>query len=344
MIKKGLIFAAFAAILIGCSNQPIEFEDYTETVYYPIQYPVRTLVLGESRIDNSIDLRKEFSIGVCVGGKYTNEKDITVKYKVDEGLLDGVTNVEAMPTAYYLIKNKGEVVIPKGDFNGNVIVKLTDAFFQDKEAHLGKYVIPLVIENVSSGEFLCGEVAEGISEPNPHVGSDWLVAPRHFTLFGVKYVNLFDGDFFRFGKTTKNGTDEKVYNEEILEHNPTINMVTTAEKQVSYVHTINSQSYNILVNYTTADKGCGDITFDTPEDATYTISGTGKFYDKTTDFAKEHGSWLTNPNEVGSEYPHLTLVLDYDLTIGADTYEYADTLVFRNNKVVYQEFTPVIAK
>ena len=121
-MKKVFLFSVLMLLVAGCKNQDNDFMDYTETVYYPIQYPVRTLVLGESRIDNSIDLEHAFSVGVCVGGMYENRKNVSVDFKVDGSLLDKVANVRALPTDYYSITPEGSVTILKGSFNGNIRV------------------------------------------------------------------------------------------------------------------------------------------------------------------------------------------------------------------------------
>ena len=343
-MKKVFLFSVLMLLVAGCKNQDNDFMDYTETVYYPIQYPVRTLVLGESRIDNSIDLEHAFSVGVCVGGMYENRKNVSVDFKVDGSLLEKVANVRALPTDYYSITSEGSVTIPKGSFNGNIRVNLTDKFFDDPDSYKGVYVLPLSIEGASSGEVLRGIVANGVENPNKHVAADWSTRSKDYTLFAVKYINMLHGDFFKRGKSFKNGVPDKVYTTEDIEQGQVINMKTTAYRQVVYTHTINSEQYDVLVNFTDAVDGVGNVTFTAPEGASYSVSGSGKYYDKTTVFAKEYGSWLTDPNEVGKEYPHTTLAINYQLEgiMGGDTYQYVDTLVFRNKDVVYEEFVPEV--
>ncbi|MEL7119067.1 MAG: hypothetical protein AAFO07_06490, partial [Bacteroidota bacterium] len=57
---------------LGCDNQDISFDDFDYTaVYFPFQSPLRTLVLGEDRIDNTLDNQLKFNIGVSIGGLYT---------------------------------------------------------------------------------------------------------------------------------------------------------------------------------------------------------------------------------------------------------------------------------
>ena len=85
------IFISIILILgiTACKNQDIVFPDYTlKAVYFPYQLPVRTLSLGEDRIDNTLDKEYKFDIGVCIGGMYQNKKNWTVDYIVDSTLID----------------------------------------------------------------------------------------------------------------------------------------------------------------------------------------------------------------------------------------------------------------
>ena len=64
-MKKLIVLFATALAIFACENKENDFPDYDyQTVYFPIQYPARTLVLGESRSDNSIDLEPAFNIYV----------------------------------------------------------------------------------------------------------------------------------------------------------------------------------------------------------------------------------------------------------------------------------------
>ena len=78
---KIIYLFALALLAFGCESEVNEFEDFdTQNVYFPIQYPIRTISLQEdSRVDNSIDLQKSFNIGVAVGGLRSNSIDRKVK-------------------------------------------------------------------------------------------------------------------------------------------------------------------------------------------------------------------------------------------------------------------------
>ncbi len=67
----------------------MEFDDFDyQSIYFPYQSPVRTLILGDESVgDNSIDLEHAFSIGVSMGGAYENRKEriVTVEYAPELG-------------------------------------------------------------------------------------------------------------------------------------------------------------------------------------------------------------------------------------------------------------------
>ena len=87
-MKKIFILFIFIIVIAACENQPWDFPDYKlKAVYFPIQLPLRTLSLGEDRLDNSLDKEFKFDIGVSIGGMYQNKKDWTVDYVVDTTLV-----------------------------------------------------------------------------------------------------------------------------------------------------------------------------------------------------------------------------------------------------------------
>ena len=68
-MKKVIILILGVVLLAtGCYNEEAYYRDYDEkTIYFPYQYPVRTLSLGNDVIDNSLDRAHKFNIGVVVG-------------------------------------------------------------------------------------------------------------------------------------------------------------------------------------------------------------------------------------------------------------------------------------
>src|SRR5688500_20364553 len=103
--------------LFSCKkNDPWKFPDFDyTTAYFPYQYPVRTLVLGEYNFDNSNDNQLKFLISATMGGVYKNNKNIGVEFVVDETLIDnlfnnaGSTPTKPLPTAYYTLSDNNKL-------------------------------------------------------------------------------------------------------------------------------------------------------------------------------------------------------------------------------------------
>ena len=357
-MKMNKMYAAVPAALLlfaSCSNQPNGFPDYSEqNVYFPSQYPVRTLVLGEDRLDNTIDREHAFSIGVCIGGMYENKQDWTVDYSVDPSLISGikasgadgvVVPLEVLPQYYYTFEPDNTAIIPSGSFSGRIRVNLSDAFFEDDNAYKLHYVIPLAITSSSCPGILWGTPVE--DPANIHRASDWMSTdkPRFFTLFGIKFINPWHGTFFHRGRQFKDGVLDKVFSYEELEKGQTAELATAGLSKSLYNRMgefLDGNKYRTVLTFSEATDGVGDITLSSPEGSGYTVTGSGKYYESTTGFAREHGSWLVDPN-TGKEIPHLTMVLDFDVdNLGGNNYHFVDTLVYRDNGVVFETFSPVI--
>jgi hypothetical protein len=151
-MKSKLLYVISAILLTGfysCENDDIKFDDYDViSCYFPVQRPARTIVLGDFELGiNDNDNLHQFEIGATLAGLYANNEERKFYYEVDPTLLSKVTNVVALPSAYYTIETPSPVTIPAGSFKGRILVKLTDAFFNDPKAiaalNTVNYVIPI---------------------------------------------------------------------------------------------------------------------------------------------------------------------------------------------------------
>ena len=360
-MNRYIILLCCVTLLFSCTNEYHEFEsDQEQSVYFPIQYPVRTLVLGESRLDNSIDLQNAFHIGVSVGGGYENTESWTIHYEVDPGLVpEGMkaTNAEGeevevkvLPEYYYTLEPENSVVIPKGSFNGLIRVNLSDAFFEDELSNSFNYVIPLRITESDGPKILSGTPL--VEDPDLHDATHWTTQgkPHHFTLFGVKFINAYDGVFFHRGKQFKMDSAgefvlEKEFAYDEFEKGQTANVSTIVIDRSTYDRMGEWQdgsNYQTVLEFTDKEYGEGVISVSAPKGADYRVFGTGKYYDSTTQFAKDHGSWMVDP-ETGEKVPYLTMTLDYFVEgLNGCDYQFQDTLVFRSNNVKFETFNPIV--
>ena len=341
------------SLTTSCKNEQIEFPDYErEAVYFPIQYPVRTLILGEDRINNSIDLEHAFNVGVSIGGMYENKKDRKVDFIVDPTLLDNVLATDVLnntiylkqlPENYYSITPGSTITIPKGSLSGLARIQLTEAFFNDPESYKLLYVIPLRIVN-SDVSILTGTPLESVTNPNPHIASDYkpLLTPKDFTMFAIKYINPWHGVFFHRGIQKENGLTTHVFHAEYLEYNETATIQTSGYKEALYNKMGTSRGTDFISKLTFSNdvNGIGDVTVSTAEGSTKIVTGSGKYYKSKTEFAAQNGSWLVNP-QTGKTQPHLTITLNFTVTgiTPEVTHQFLDTLVFRDNGVKFENYT-----
>lgn len=337
-LKKYFLISLILIIAIGfysCRNFEVTHPDFKFTSgYFPYQFPVRTLVLGDYIYDNSNDNDHKFVISVHMGGVYKNEKDRKFKIEIDNELTDSLLfntdgdTIRFMPDKYYTL-NSNFITIPKGKQFGGVTVQLTDAFFDDSLTIGLSYVVPLKL--VSSNDvdtILRGRAA--VADPDIRITSDWVNVPKDFTLFAVKYINEFEGSYFRFGKSKVkdafNATiEDSLYKADYVVDNPVSKLKTTKRHQVSFSTSFYSQkiSGNAEMLLTFDGDNC---TVSAANGSSYQISGNGSFEKKAFEWGNKERNGI---------------VLNYSISDGNYTYEANDTLVVRDRGVVMEVFDPV---
>ena len=84
-----LSIGGLVALLSSCENMDVSFPDYEGgvSVYFPYQYPVRTIVLGEDEYDTTLDNQHKCKIYATMGGAY-NGRNIKLEIAVDKTLCD----------------------------------------------------------------------------------------------------------------------------------------------------------------------------------------------------------------------------------------------------------------
>jgi hypothetical protein len=339
-------------IFVACTNHERFFPDYTtQAVYFPIQFPIRTLVMGESRYDNSIDLEHAFNFGISIGGLYQNSTNWTVNYVIDPTLVTNVvgkssknetSQLKVLPREWYAIENEGSLTIPSGSMNGKAKVMMKDEFFTDTAGYKFRYVLPLRIVNTSAPAILTGTPLEGVTNGDRLKPGDWQKLPMDYVLFAVKYINTWHGSYFRRGQQLKDGVVDKVFHKQDLEQNPVSYLTTTGYKTATYgtMGDLTTGASLSKLTFTDDVAGIGNITISSMPGSPYTvIEGSGKYYKKNTAFAAQYGSWLLDP-ATGKPEPHLTMTLNFKVSgiVPGITHQYVDTLVFRDNGLTFESF------
>jgi hypothetical protein len=338
-MKKILLLLVLLAGLYACKNQEIIFPDYDYTSgYFPYQYPIRTLILGDYIYDNTNDNNHKFLISAAMGGVYTNTKDRIFKIQVDNSLCNQAkfssTNqpMYPLPEKYYTLSSRDQLVIPAGEFNGNIAVQLKDEFFDDTLAIKLAYVLPVRINEVIDLDSLL-KGKPSVTQPDPRIVSNWQVAPKDFTMFAVKFINPFHGAYFRRGKSTvKNAAGQEIesttYRTQYIEKNEVWNLTTQSKNQVTMAGNLNSTAIKGTLSLLLTFTG-NDCVVQGTAGSAFHVTGKGKFLDDADEWGNKKRDAI-----------HLT----YQFQQGANTYSATDTLVIRDRGVGLEVFQPVITK
>ncbi|WP_066630710.1 DUF5627 domain-containing protein [Labilibacter marinus] len=342
MKTKLLILFAVALGFIACENQDKEYDDFGSTaVYFPFQRPARSLILGKYDLGfNDNDNNHRFEIGVTMTGVYANKAARKVHFAVAPELLNGVANVQALPSSYYTIEIESPVTIPAGSIKGRIPVQLTEDFFNDPLAFHGtkdsvNYVVPLLITEIENLDTLLQGLPL-VENPLRVKADDWEIEPKDYTLYGIKFINKFHGKYLRRGADeATDATGEKVttvYHAEYVERDEIVKLTTTGNDKVELSNIVRRDggspgNVNMELSFN-AEGNCIITSFD--EDA-YNVSGSGKY-------VEDGDEWGGEKRDV--------IYLDYTYTdaVNNETHAVKDTLVIRNRDVVFEEFDIVLSE
>lgn len=338
MKRISFLFTGLLMVIIGlhsCKKSGITHNDFIYTSgYFPYQFPVRTIVLGEYIFDNSNDNNHKFVISTHIGGVYENDKDREFQIEVDKNLSNNILfnsngdTVYAMPDNYFKLMSD-KIIIPKGKMSGGVEVQLTDAFFEDTQAIKLNYIVPVRIKGSTNVDtILVGQS----DKPNadPRIASEWNVPPKDFTMFAVKYINEYHGAYFYSGKSQVKDisgavVEDTTYNNEDIVKNPATKLITTGRHQVSFNTFLSSKIFTEEVKMLLTFNG-NNCVVTQAEGSVYTISGTGEFK------SKEY-MWGDKKRD--------GIVLTYTVSDGENTATVNDVLVSRDRGVVLETYSPV---
>lgn len=332
---KNIIALMMIALMMSCSNQDWEYDDYeTQLVYFPYQTPARTLILGNyDQGLNENDNNHRFEIGVRMTGVYENVKDRKVHFEIDGSLLNSAKNVKALPASYYTLESLSPITIPAGSTKGVIEVQLHDAFFDDPlsfgPAQSTNWVIPLLITDVEelNGALVGSSPLESPDRLNP---ADWDVLPMDYTLFGIKFMNKFHGRYLRRGvdQMSDGSTSiDNVYHAPYVERDEVTTVLTSGNRKViveNLVRRGENPSPGSVVMELSFDES-DNCTIVSAEGDSYSVSGSGKFV--------EGGDmWGGKARDV--------IYMDYSYTdvANGETHSVMDTLVVRDRMAVFEEY------
>ncbi len=341
-MKRAFLISSVLFITLAACNKDWSFPDYKySTVYFAYQAPVRTLVLGKDIYDNTLDNQHKCMIMVSMGGVYENKKDVMVDVVVDTSLagrlkFESATGdtVLAMPDNYYTLPAKKQIVIPAGKVMGGMEVQLTDAFFQDPRSIKNTFVIPLKITSVQNADSILSGKSDRPSPDRRKLG-DWVIPPKDYILFAVKYINPYHGSYLRRGIDEVKGAGGNtaldttvVYHATYVEKDEVCKAVTTTLDEVSM--SLNAKikgNVNVPFQMILKFDSQGNCTITNPPSASYTLTGNGEF-------VKDGDMWGNEKRDV--------LRLKYQIDFGTTVHSLTDTIVARDRGVKLETFNPFV--
>lgn len=332
--------AATTVAMTSCHNSDLDFPDFDySAVYFPYQTPVRTIVLGEDTYDTTNDNAHQCEVYATLSGLYENTKNVVVDIEVDNSLCDNLTftddeqtAVKPLPSSYYNL-TADQISLNK-TLSAGVLVKLTDAFFADPDAIKTTYVLPLKMTEVSGADSILMGTAVA-TYPIATKEDDWSVAPKHYVLYALKYINPWHAYYLRRGedKITEDGTTTTALrHEEYVEYDEVVSMSTVSMTETLYPVTLSiaqaDGSANDVREFNLDLIFDGDdITVESSSSNVLSASGSGKYV-----VDGELKSW-------GNEDRN-AIYLSYQVTLDDGIkVETTDTLVVRNRGVTLETFS-----
>ena len=336
-MKKILIILILVTGLIACENGNVEFEDYTYTTgYFPYQYPVRTIVLGDYIFPNENDKNHKFLISAAMGGVYENKQERIFNIELAPNLCTSVNFKETnepivlMPASHFALSSN-QITIPAGKVNAGVEVQLTDAFFDDPLSIKWGYVIPVRIISVANLDtVLVGKSTK--ASPDPRVAADWDITPKNFTMFAVKYINPYHGNYLHRGvAVVKDGSNAVLqttsYRARYAEQNEIWMLATTGRSTVTVTGSLRSTIVTGALKMELTFAADGTCTIKEAAGSVFTITGTGKFVEDAESWGGKN---------------HDAIFLNYQMTSAGNTYSATDTMAVRDRAVVMEVYNPTV--
>lgn len=290
-MKKLLIIAIGLMFIFQACYDDFKFDYEYTTTYFAVQNPVRTVVVEE-------DKELTFEIGVMLGGKYFNDEEWTVQYKIDETMLDSINALNVLPSDYYTLSDNSKFVIKEGEYMGAITVTLNEKFLADTSAAKLYYALPLKITSSTTDSILTtmDSTIVAIQFQNEYYGAYWVK--------GVDYT--LDGS-----ETAK---DTTIYSDPDLVTNKYITFGTKTTDVSTVPHVGNNFSGDENLNMTIAPDGSVNITSGT-NSAFTNVSGSGNYNKEAK-----------------------TFTIDYTYFNGAEKHHAMDTLIYFDTPLQMEEW------
>ncbi|MEO0331791.1 MAG: DUF5627 domain-containing protein, partial [Bacteroidota bacterium] len=171
-----------------------------------------------------------------------------------------------------------------------------------------------------------------VANPDRVNPADWNVLPKDYTLYGIKFINPYHGNYLRRGidvmTDAAGNTVENVYISEYVVRDEVVPVNTSGRSSVTLENIVrrgDSESPGSLMMELSFNSE-NQCTIRRATDDPYQIDGSGQF-------VEDGDEWGDKSRNV--------IYLDYNYTdlANSETHSVKDTLVIRDRAVTFEEFT-----
>lgn len=293
-ISKIFILALTALSTVSCYDDFVENEFDFTSVYLPQPTIDRTFIMGEGM---------QIGVGVVLGGRLNNDKDVQVTFSLDETVLGTSTK---LPDNYYTLvdadgnPSDNTITVPAGKTQGFVYVKADSTNFLNDALSLGgNYALGFTLGTVTN--------------------ADSVLVNLQSTKITFTYINQLFGNYIQKGEFEKTPIDDVLTPEDESLNSETINYpgaITDVLELTMLSPT--SLEYDGLADLRGVDK---KLKINLLPDNTITIE------------SADGGIAVTDDG--GSSYNPDTreVILNYSFNFNNVDYVASDVLTFRNREV-----------
>lgn len=287
MRKNIFIVLVLSAIFNSCGFNDEVISYGTTSVYFYNQDYNRNIVVGEGL---------KLKAGIMFSGLIDNDKDRHVQFVIDPSVITDDTKT-VMPEAYYTLSSNSEIVVPKGEEQGYVGIKIdSTAFLNDPKSLTGEYVIPFRLTGSND--------------------VDSINMAKNYMVVSVSYWAKQHGNYNYSGQTVRrSGSTEETVS---YEYNPTIS------ESIRELVTVGPNKLLVKADNTAGSKDPANGKFSFQIEAP--TVGSGDVIISSSGSGIQVSGNGTNSYDANTR----TFYLKYKYTDGTYSCEAADTLVFRN--------------
>ena len=306
-MRRIFAIVVISVVLVSCYDDYIKDFDYN-SVYFPFQTNVRTLVVGEGM---------KIQIGADLSGVRENDHDRVVEFQIDNSLINAATlatmkagytyvkeavakvnELKLLPSNYYSLSDNAKIIIKAGEHSGMITLRPDSALFlADAATLVATYALPLRITKADA---------------------DTVLISKNYAVIGLKYENMLFGNYWHGGVTVEKNASGAMVSE---------------KKYYTLIPSPDSKTWKLTTvdPFSLVTNGVSDVSASAKAEFKLTLSG------GNVSISSMPGATYQVQPEGTSTYNQAKLLqnrkifLNYKYQVASGNWCYAtDTLTFRN--------------